>query len=736
MALTVSSSASVNVQSNWLRVSKPSGVSYGDLLIAYSCLDNDGSLSVMTAPYGWNQIAGYGARSYGYAKSWYKWATYTEPDHYTFGGVYPADGIVTICRITGVTDPSNVKIDSNINLSTNTHNHYSPTMLINDTDSLYIALWGGNVNASNTWTLPGGFTNRGLSLSQSTWLQGVVASRSGATGYNGPYNCTSSPNWLSGYGDFTGAIVISQQSSGAGVSGSIISAIASMSASATVSGAPGIFPSLTVDHYVDWQGNGNFTDTGDDVGNRILGRESITINSGRDQSRSLSPIKPGVVSGIALDNTSRDYSPDNGSSPLSGNIIPARPYKIVVTWLGKEYILWNGHFDDFDVDPTPGSQRVSVTAVDALQDMSASVSTQLYLGIRSGDAINYVLDTIGWPTNLRDIDSGASVFRYWWEDGVNAWDALQKIVNSEGPPAVIYIDYQTGNFVFRDRTHRIINSESTTVQETFQDSGTDPRFSWPLGYSVGWKDVINNVTFTVNDRAPLDPTVVWETDSQFNLTANQVISLIATASDPFINAIVPAEDIDYVVASGSVDVSIGQDSGQSTLITITESAGSTAIVQGMKLRANSVAVKSTYTIKSVDGASQGAYGVQSFPLDAPWASQGDAQAIADIIVAMRAQRLPTVSVKLTGGTPDIQTSQFEHHISHRVHVTDASEAGTGFDSDCFIEQIQHTIRGTGNKIIETVYGCEKIGPVIDNPSTVFRFGISPNGKFGTGIFGH
>lgn len=732
MALAVASSSNAS-GSPWIQIDKPSGVANGDLLVAYTWLDNDGSLAAMTAPSGWQQLGGLGNYWNCFAKGWYKWAGFSEPSSYTFGGANNAQGMAVILRITGG-DPSKVTFLTDFDLSSNSGGHVSPAMLINASDSLYVALWATIINASTTWTLPGGFTNRGASLTQTAWMQGIVASRSGSTGTNGPYTCTASHANLSSFGDVTGAIVISQATSG--VSGAVISAQARMTATAIVSGAPGIFPAISVKHLVDWAGNGNFTDTGDDVSSRVIAKETITITSGRDQSRALSPIKPGNLTGLALDNTSRDYSPDNSGSPLTGKINPARPYKVVVTWLSQDFILWNGHFDEFDIDPSPGNQRATITAVDALQDMSAGVSTPLYTGIRSGDAINYVLDAIGWPSTMRNVDSGVSVFRYWWEDGTNAWDVLQKIVNSEGPPALMYIDYNTGNFVFKDRSHRTINSASTSVQATFRDSGTDPRFSWPLGYSVGWKDIINTVTFTVNDRAMIDPDIVWSTDSQFNLTANQVISIIVTAQEPFINASVPQQDVDFVVPTGNVIVSIGRTSGQSTLITITETAGSTAIVQGMALRANSVPVRSTYTIQSFDSASQSAYGVKSYPLDAPWASRDDAQAIADIIVSQRAQRLPTVSVRLTGGTQTIQTHQFQRMLSDRVHVTDNSAAGTGFDADCYLEQIQHTIRGAGNKIIETVFGCEKVGPVIDSPSTVFRFGISPNGKFGTGVFGH
>lgn len=734
MALSVASSSSVGPQQPWIRIPAPSGIQYGDLLVGFTLLDNDGSLSAMGAPSDWYQLTSLGNRNNGFVKAWYKWASWGEPSNYTFGGASGADGLGAILRITGISDPNKISLWADLSMSFNTSGHASPSELIYDTDSLYIGMWGGIVFTTATWTLPGGFTNQGLSLIQNAYTEMVTASKTGAAGSNGPFTATSSAWNGLGFGDITGAIIISQ--SATGVASASLSATAKMTATATVSGAPGIFPTISVKHLIDWAGNGNYSDTGDDVSKRVLATDTITIAKGRDQSRALSPTKPGSLTGLALDNTSRDYSPDNATSPLTGKITPARPYKIVVTWLSVDYTVWLGHLDDYNVDPTPGSQRVSATAVDALSDMQGEVRTELFQGIRSGDAINLILDAIGWPTALRDIDPGVSVFRFWWEDGTNAWDALQKVVNSEGPPALITIDYNTGKFVFRDRSHRAIYTNSTTVQATYRNAGTDPRFSWPLGYSVGWKDVINNVTFTVNERGLSNPGIVWSTDAQFTLTANQVASIIVTAQEPFVNAIVPKVGTDFVLAFGSVDVSIGQTSGQSTLLTITETGGGTAIVQGMALRANSVPVQRTYTVQSIDSASQGSYGVRSYPLQAEWASRDDAQAIADAVISMRAQRLPTVSVRFMGGTNAIMTEQLSRALSDRVHVTDSSLTGTGLDADFYVEQIQHTIRGAGNKILETVVGCEKVGAQIDIPSTVFRFGIDPNGKFGTGLFGH
>jgi hypothetical protein len=733
MVLSVPSSAFVALPSgnNYATVTAPSGTTAGDILVAWMFQDNDGSLYNMSAPQGWTLEASAGGGIRGYGKVWRKTAGSSEPGSYTFGTTSVADTIVTICRVTGITDPNDLYITALVQKGAAGLSHPSPALFTSETDGVYIAMWSGVVAASNTWGIPAGFTNRGPAALQTSYGQAVVASRTVGSGTSGPYTATTT-TWNAGVtGDIDGAILIAQSASG--TAGASLSTTAGMTATGIVSGGAGILPSATYQHLVDWGGDGLFTDTGDDVSARVDGKSAYTIRYGRDQARALSPIKPGTLSGLRLENSSRDYSPDNASSPLAGKLNPARPNKIIVVFQSVTYVLWQGHFDDFDLDATPGNRYVSVSGLDALADLSGAVNTPLYEGIRSGDVVHRILDAIGWPSDLRDIDPGVSVFRYWWEDGADAWTALDQVIKSEGPPAFITVDAQTGSFVYRDRSHRLTYPASTTVQATFRDKTTDPRFSWPLGYSTGWKDVINSVSFSVAQRAMVDPGVVWETDSTFIFSANEVKSVIASANEPFKNAITPVAGTDYYLNNGSINVSISRTSGGSTQILLQETGGSTAMITGLKLRANSVPVATTVTITSTDSVSIGAYGVKTYPEDAPWASGGDAQAVADIIVAARAQRLPTVQVRLEGGTSTILTQQLSRDLSDRVHVTDTE---TGVNADFHVEQIEHVIHGSGNKVHMTTLGCEKVGTTLDAASTVFRFGSSTNGKFGTNLFGH
>ena len=266
--------------------------------------------------------------------------------------------------------------------------------------------------------------------------------------------------------------------------------------------------------------------TGDDVTADRLASD-LRIRIGRDVARSTAAIAPGTMD-FELDNSSGDYMPDKASSPLTGKVLPGRPVKFVVSYNGTTYVLFRGYTDDYKItgSTVPGGSNgsVAITCTDVLSRVHAEkrLSTPLYESIRTGAAIGIILDQIGWSSGARDIDLGGTVINYGWEEGTEAWEAIQKIVRSEGPPALVTSD-ANGNFVFRDRHHRALDTRSKTVQATFRDSSglTAVQWSRPLEYDYGYDALCNSVTFIVQERRPTNgPVEVWSTDSPFSVPAS------------------------------------------------------------------------------------------------------------------------------------------------------------------------------------------------------------------------
>jgi hypothetical protein len=187
--------------------------------------------------------------------------------------------------------------------------------------------------------------------------------------------------------------------------------------------------------YVDWDRNGNFTGPSDDVTDDVRG--TVSVSFGRESVTALAPLIAGRGS-FDLDNTSRRYSPRNASSPLFGKVKPARPVLITrdvkVGTTTTTYTIFRGHIDDTPISPDVDGRLVTVNLVDSLQDFQQNtISTELWQGLRSGDAIGKILDAAGW-TGGRDLDPGCSIFTWWWAEGSTAASALQDVLDSEGPP--------------------------------------------------------------------------------------------------------------------------------------------------------------------------------------------------------------------------------------------------------------------------------------------------------------
>lgn len=490
--------------------------------------------------------------------------------------------------------------------------------------------------------------------------------------------------------------------------------------------------------YADWNDDGDFADAGEDVTTRVLdGRTPLTFKYGRDTGRALSPISPGEAH-FALNNQSRDYSGENTSSPLYGNVVPARPVQVTAIVSGVPTVLFCGQLDDFKLNPDFNDRYLNVDCIDPLGSLrGAQVSTGLYQGLRPGEAIGVLLDAVGWPAALRDLDVGATVMPYWWLDRDDAYDALMDLVASEGPPALVTVD-TAGRLVFRDRHHRLQRAASTTVQSTWRSSGAEPLVSSPADYNHGWKEIINSVVFQLPQRAGAGvASVVWQSQGQVSIAAGDTLSIVAQASDPFTGAVVPVQTTafddagngngDYTLLSGTVTITLGRTSGLSTTVFVQSTGGTTAVIADLQLRAYSIATVNTIQLTAEDQGSIAKYGRRSLPDDhAPkWASNGDAAAIAQIILGQRGERLPTISVTMVAANTARLTQQLNRDLSDRVHLV---ETHTGLDADCYIEQISHEI-SQGGAEHRTTFGLEKIPAQVTG---VFILGTS---LLGTGKLG-
>jgi hypothetical protein len=185
------------------------------------------------------------------------------------------------------------------------------------------------------------------------------------------------------------------------------------------------------------------------------------------------------------------------------------------------YTLFAGHTDDSPLNPDLAAKTVSLNLVDTLADFrGVTIATELYQGIRTGAAIGLVLDAVGW-TGGRDLDTGATLMPWWWEDGGDAFTALQKILASEGPPALLTVD-TSGGIVFRDRLHRYVRAASTTSQSTWRGDGQVEPVMGGYAYNDAWSNIVNSVTVSVDERSSASIETIWSTDEIITLGPSSV----------------------------------------------------------------------------------------------------------------------------------------------------------------------------------------------------------------------
>lgn len=435
---------------------------------------------------------------------------------------------------------------------------------------------------------------------------------------------------------------------------------------------------------IDWGRDG--FGTLDDVTADVRSAASVELRYGRDTGPSGSVLTSGSGA-VTLGNRSRKYTARNTSSPLYGKIKPGRPVRITRTHKGTTYSLFRGHTDENPLNPDISAKTMTAALVDYLSDFrGGDLSTPVYAGLRTGAAINVVLDSMGWPSDLRDIDPGSTQIPYWWGSG-DAMSALESLIRSEGMAALLTVGGD-GEVVFRDRHHRLTRARSVTAQQTWRDLGTMAMSGFEL--DEAWPNVVNSGSASVPVRRPADVEVVWSSESVIALAAGEVKVVTASTSDPVLNAVVPVVGVDMTV-TGTVTTRLITTSGVSIGIEL-KAIGAPAVVSGLQLRASTLAVSHTVEVSVEDSDSIDEYGRRSYQGELPWCGPYDAEAILATFVAAYARPRAVAKVRFVCHEMSSVTAQvLACDISDRIRII---EPETGVDEDFYIESVQHNFSGT------------------------------------------
>lgn len=465
----------------------------------------------------------------------------------------------------------------------------------------------------------------------------------------------------------------------------------------------------------------------EDVSAWVRSAPGIDTVRGKDQIRALAPVMAGRAD-MELDNQDRTFSPENSASLLYGNLIPGRKVQIRAVYGSGTYYLWTGFLDDIPQHPARDRKAVSLPSLGPFSQFAGKkISTALYQSIRTDEAIGYILDALGWPAADRSLSTGQTTLNFWWLQEEDAFTALQTLVNTEGPGAVLYEDGE-GNIVFEDRHYRMTTTRATTAQATISDTGSEPLHSEPFSYNPGLKDIINVAEVTVKTRA-VDGSysVVWSLGEAVSLAASEVRKYVATDTDPFTDAQTPVNATDYTVSAGSLSsVTLDRTSGQSCTLTLTAGA-SGATVTGLQLRAKSAPVTNTTAITNTVDASASItnYGRQVYTSSIRnEIDSGVAQDLVNALVSRYQDPRPIVTISLNNAVDGRMTQILSRQISDRITIV---EAQTAVNHDYWVERIRHRIDEAGyHHVVE--FGCEKV--------TSGQYAVWGSAVWGTAVWGY
>lgn len=169
-----------------------------------------------------------------------------------------------------------------------------------------------------------------------------------------------------------------------------------------------------------------------------------------------------------------DFNPQNPNSPYYGYLDPMRKVAISATYNSVTYPIFSGFITSYNTSTPKNALDVvytTITAVDAFrlaQNAQISTVTGASAGDLSGTRINQILDQIGWPASMRDVDAGLTTLQADPGTARTSLAAMETVTISEY--GALYVD-ATGSFVFQDRN--VTTSSIGGTPTVFNDNGQD-----------------------------------------------------------------------------------------------------------------------------------------------------------------------------------------------------------------------------------------------------------------------
>lgn len=258
-----------------------------------------------------------------------------------------------------------------------------------------------------------------------------------------------------------------------------------------------------------------------------------------------------------------DWNPTSVTSPYAGKLVPLRKVRISA----DEEFLFSGYTTAYNYtwDKEQNVGYVDIQLVDAfrlLNMANITTVTGATAGETTGNRITDILDTIGFPISMRDIEAGSTTVQA--DSGV-ARTSLQAIQNMEFSEQGAFYIQPSGNAEFKSRA---------TIQAK---SGVNPTFFSNDGTGISYRNIVT----ALDDKLIINQTSITRaggTAQVANNTASQIkyFPHSYTATDLLLQTDAQALDIARAYTATRAETTLRVDALTLDLNTADYAAGVTA----------------------------------------------------------------------------------------------------------------------------------------------------------------
>ena len=456
----------------------------------------------------------------------------------------------------------------------------------------------------------------------------------------------------------------------------------------------GIEVAPTYKVYVDWNDDGDFTDTYDDITDRVL---SCTITRGKDAE--LGSASCGIME-IILKNNDNLFTPTNSFSGLYGSLLPGHVIKCIAPSTEINY-LFTGKIYRITPHSELDNQTCDLYCVDGIDKLGhLPIMTALQTDATSGEVIEEILDAAVW-TNI-NIEAGSLTIPYAGFFKEIALTAIQAIEQAE--QGFFYIDEQ-GYATFESRYHRW-TAEGKTPKGVFRNMTTLP-------YKFGLDNVVNHAEVGYIAKAISASVVLWTQNEVLSISSLATVVVSAKFNTLVSSVSTPTHVTDFLAntksdgtgddITGDIDISI-VNYASGSLVSLLNNNENTAYITFLQIQGTPLSSSYTSYVVAENPDSIIDYDYRSNPpLTSEYLNAEYAANLAEFIVAKeKAPRVFKMTVSFINSSIWMWNKIVQLQLSDRITLVGQL---SGVAGNYYINKMIHSI-SDGGLLHTVVYEVE------------------------------